>query len=88
MSASQTRQQTQAHSSRVCRKRDHEYIVAFKCRKRQQTKRCTEERVTITKSGSYFRLCYKKKQKEMPAKQKRFECKVQLRVVGHVIVGM
>jgi hypothetical protein len=35
------------HTSGACRKRDREYTVAFKCSKRQRTKKCTTERVTI-----------------------------------------
>jgi hypothetical protein len=35
-------------------------------------------RVTITKSGNYCRLCYKKKPKELPAKQKRLNTAAQI----------
>jgi hypothetical protein len=62
------------HTSSACRKRDKEYTVEFKCSKRQRTKKCTTEGVTIASSGSYCRLCYKKKpKKDMPAKQKKKE---------------
>jgi hypothetical protein len=60
-------------TSGACRKRDREYTVEFKCGKRQRTKKCTTERVTIASSGSYCRLCYKKKPKDMATRQKRFE---------------
>jgi hypothetical protein len=63
------------HTSGACRKRDREYTVAFKCGKRQRTKKCTEERVTIASYSDYCRLCYKKKPKDMPATQKRKESK-------------
>ena len=38
---------TDGHTSRVCRKRDCEYTVAFKCGKRQWTKRCTEDELLL-----------------------------------------